>query len=323
MDEMESRVNYYLNNLKSQEHVDVIFKDIQTSNSRFPSDTIKAITLMDINNLCYRQRDNFLAYGNDFVNIMRKDKLWFQKYLHTKVLFKWGDAHHDHENKDAYHLAKTRLIDSINGVILPLDYNYHWSPVNTVKDNDIPFDNKKNILLWRGTTTGAHLYEQKRLNAVEKMFNNTLCDVGFASVCQGQNPVHLLKNKMKQSEMLQYKYLLALEGNDVASSLKWQLYSNSVVFMKKPTVISWAMEDTLKPFVHYVPLKDDFSDFEEKIVWANNNQDKCKEISRESTLFIEQFMNPVKEDLIKTTVLKKYLEKMNIQSSLQFSDKTN
>lgn len=313
MDEIESRVNYYLNNLKSQEHVDVIFKDVQTSNVHFSPNIIKAVTLMDINKLCYKQRDNFIFYGPEIINIMRKDKLWFTKYLDTKVLFCWGDAHSDHENKHAYYLTKARHVDSVTGVILPLEYNYHWSPVSKVKDNDIPFDNKKNILLWRGTTTGAGLYEQKRLIAVEKMFNNTLCDVGFASVCQGQNPVHLLKNRMDQSEMLQYKYLLALEGNDVASSLKWQLYSNSVVFMKKPTVTSWAMEDTLKPFVHYVPLKDDFSDFEEKIVWANNNQDKCKEISKEATLFMEQFMNPVKEDLIKTIVLKTYLEKMNIQ----------
>jgi len=46
---------------------------------------------------------------------------------------------------------------------------------------------------------------------------------------------------------VKYKYILSIEGNDVASGLKWQLYSNSVVFMRKPKIVSWAMEDKLIP----------------------------------------------------------------------------
>ena len=72
------------------------------------------------------------------------------------------------------------------------------------------------------------------------------------------------------------------------------------------------MEDKLEPFVHYVPLLDDFSDFKEKIEWANNNQDKCKEISANATKFIEQFFDQEKERKIEKLVLEKYLSTMNI-----------
>ena len=42
-------------------------------------------------------------------------------------------------------------------------------------------------------------------------------------------------------DQLKYKYILMLEGNDVATGLKWQLISNSVVFMARPTCVSFAM----------------------------------------------------------------------------------
>jgi hypothetical protein len=36
------------------------------------------------------------------------------------------------------------------------------------------------------------------------------------------------------AELLQHKYLLALEDNDVSTGLKWMLMSSSVVFMPVP-----------------------------------------------------------------------------------------
>ena len=75
------------------------------------------------------------------------------------------------------------------------------------------------------------------------------------------------------------------------------------------------MEDTLEPFVHYIPLLDDFSDIEEKIEWAESNQEKCKEIASNSTKFINQFLNTNKEKLIEKLVLENYLKKMSIDIS--------
>ena len=73
------------------------------------------------------------------------------------------------------------------------------------------------------------------------------------------------------------------------------------------------MEDTLEPYVHYIPLKDDFSDFEKQVEWANKNQDKCREISENATRFIEQFLDPKLEMLIQNLVLKKYIENVTVK----------
>mgnify|MGYP001341719663 CR=1 FL=1 len=72
-------------------------------------------------------------------------------------------------------------------------------------------------------------------------------------------------------QMLKYKYILSLEGNDVATGLKWQLASSSTVFMPKPTAESYAMEALLVPFVHYIPVKRDATNVEEMVTWAKSN----------------------------------------------------
>jgi len=97
-------------------------------------------------------------------------------------------------------------------------------------------------------------------------------------------------------ELLGYKYILSLPGNDVASGLKWQLASNSVVFMVKPKTMSYAMEHLLVPFVHYVPVKDDYSNLMEMVEWARANDDKCKWISHQATEYMNRLYGTEQAD---------------------------
>lgn len=311
---IEERVNYYLGTLKNKETLTIKYNNIQKSDKPFPPNELKVISLQDIYILSKIQNDNFKVYGPPLVNIISRNKdLW--KYREKTVLFRWGDCVTNPKSNNMYYLTKARKCDSLNGIILRMEVSRHWGMISSVKSNETYFERKKDILLWRGATTGqdGNRFEDNRLLAVNKMIDDKNCDVGFSLVCQGQRPdKRLVRNTMTLKEQLEYKYLLSLEGNDVASGLKWQLYSNSVVFMRKPRIVSWAMEDKLEPYVHYVPLLDDFSDFKEKIEWANKNQDKCKEISANATKFIEQFFNQERENKIEKLVLEKYLSTMTI-----------
>ena len=311
---IEERVNYYLGCLKDKNKLMVRYNDVQTSDRHYPPNELKVISLQDIYILSQRQNDNFRVYGQSLVNIITSNKdLW--KYMKKNVLFRWGDSTVNPESDNLFYITKARRCDSKNGVIIKMNVERHWANISHVKSNETAFDRKKNILLWRGATTGQekNSFEYNRLLAVNKMIDSDNCNVGFSLVCQGKDPdKRLVKNSMSLKQQLEYKYLLSLEGNDVASGLKWQLYSNSVVFMRKPRIVSWAMEDKLEPFVHYIPLLDDFSDFKEKIHWANGNQEKCKEISENATKFIEQFLDYKKESEIEKIVLEKYLSTMTI-----------
>lgn len=75
---------------------------------------------------------------------------------------------------------------------------------------------------------------------MRRYFESPGIDVGFTE--SFGEAKHLEKDKINRNELLKYKYLLSIEGNDIASGLKWMLLSNSVVFMARPEHESWAME---------------------------------------------------------------------------------
>jgi hypothetical protein len=77
---------------------------------------------------------------------------------------------------------------------------------------------------------------------------------------------------------------------DVSSGLKWALYSNSVVLMPRPTFTSWAMEERLEPWVHYVPLRDDLSDVEDRVRWVIDHPDQARAIAHAGTLWISDLV---------------------------------
>ncbi len=93
------------------------------------------------------------------------------------------------------------------------------------------------------------------------------------------------------------------------------LYSNSVVLMPEPTMVSWAMEDKLVPWVHYVPLEKDFVDLEEKYEWCVKNMEKCEEIALTGKMYIEQFLDEERERQITNMVLREYTKYVKISKN--------
>jgi hypothetical protein len=76
--------------------------------------------------------------------------------------------------------------------------------------------------------------------------------------------------------------------------------------MPKPKYESWFMEGKLQKGVHYIEVKDDFSDAEEKIIYYINNPDKCLRIIKNAHNFVNQFKNKERERLIQLLVLRHY-----------------
>ncbi len=183
------------------------------------------------------------------------------------------------DNEGLPALVKTRYInDEKAGILCPLEYTRHWGEIKQLKD--IPWENKKNECVWRGATTGNkrvvfyHLYKTKY-------------NVGISMECQGQKVE--VTSSLSIDEMLTYKYIISIPGNDKDSGLNWKLASNSVVIMAPPTIESWLMEGLLKPYVHYVPLKEDYSNLDEIIEWCQTHDTECMKINKRAKLFMKQF----------------------------------
>lgn len=189
-------------------------------------------------------------------------------------------------------LTKARIIENpYNGILIKYEYGYHWKILETFEDS-YSWEDKNNSVCWRGNHITALNKKYNRRYFVEKYYQKY--DIGFYpkrddDYCKDH--LNLFKNSMTQNEQLKSKYLICLEGNDVGTSLKWQLASNSIVLMAKPTIEGWLMEGLLEPYVHYVPLKDDLSDLDDIVKWCNNNDEACNEISTNARKHMEQFMD--------------------------------
>lgn len=217
-----------------------------------------------------------------------------------------------------------------NPILAPLNMRRHFiEPIQYFQSHkpDRPWYNKTNTLVWRGVSTGikdggiphrlrviSNLMNSLRVNDDSAVHVDSLIDIGFTSIVRAEpgNETayeHLLKDMLGYEEQLQYKYLLNLEGNDVSTGLKWMLLSNSVVFMPIPTCVSWAMEQLLCPWFHYIPIRDDMMDLMEKINWCMENDATCERISLHATQFMNDlWMSPqAKKD--QKAILKEMMER--------------
>ncbi len=247
----------------------------------------------------YIQLGNF-KYTGEFKTYYL-DTFKFIKYFNPKekLSYVFGDVTHIPEQPT---IVKSRPIkgDNTNSILLNLNKVRHFVFVN----DQIPYINKKDLLIWRGKVIANRM--PQRYQFFQTHFENNKCDIG--AVNSNVNPKIWIKPRLTIDEQLQYKFILSLEGNDVATNLKWIMSSNSVAVMPKPKYETWFMEGTLIPDFHYICIKDDFSDLNEKLEYYTKNPEKTAEIINNSNIYINQFKNKKREKLISLLVLNKYFD---------------
>jgi len=208
-------------------------------------------------------------------------------------------------------LTKNRWKGADGVIVRCMNFDRHWWYYYN-RPLDIRFDKKISQVFWRGATTGKPNNIGNRFTMIKRWFNHRNMNVGFSEIVQHRDEFKIyVKGGVQPSEFLKYKYILSIHGNDKDSGLNWKLNSNSVVMMTRPQVTTWLMETTLIPNYHYILLKDDFSDLEDKLHWCNNNPIKCKIIIQNANTFMRQFNNIEAERAIEVEVVRKYFEIIN------------
>eukprot|EP00301_Raphidiophrys_heterophryoidea_P007973 c13014_g2_i1.p1 GENE.c13014_g2_i1~~c13014_g2_i1.p1 ORF type:complete len:448 (-),score=116.56 c13014_g2_i1:127-1272(-) len=172
-------------------------------------------------------------------------------------------------------------------------------------ESSLNWDSKTNKIFWRGTTTGGPTPEQghdymqnQRVHAVSLSLSDkhsAYFDARFSGFVQGDsttenefNRLGLMGNGAGRGEWLRYKYVMDLDGNTNSwDGLFWKLLSNSVVFKvtskNNPPYVEWYYP-RLHAWEHFIPVKADLSDLEEKYNWALNNDAKAKQIAEQATV---------------------------------------
>ena len=200
-------------------------------------------------------------------------------------------------------IQKSRPIqgDLSNAVVFPLNKIRHFL---FIKNDKLSFTKKKDQLVWRAK---IHPSQPHRIAFAEKYYGHSLCNIG--RVNNNDLDARWLKNRMTIGQQLHYKFILCLEGNDVATNLKWVMSSNSIAVMPKPKYESWFMEGVLIPDVHYICIKDDYSNLEEKLKTFIENPSKAEKMLEAAHRHVVQFQDPKKEDYVALKVLEKYFKR--------------
>jgi hypothetical protein len=218
-------------------------------------------------------------------------------------------------------------LPSLEPVVWKLSSKRHYGMLDSVYKVDTPWDRKKDMAVFRGQLTGSvdgynrtktakkNCRNLRRCRFVYKHSGSDLVDALLTST-QGRIPnsinnVTLVGDQMSLKLLLQYKGIIMLEGNDVASGLKWALLSQSVVLMPVPRHTSWAMEELLEPWVHYIPLNDDAGDVEHKMKWVLENDEHARRIARRGSLWMQDLVfhpDSIEDDrLVQEEILRRYM----------------
>jgi len=219
---------------------------------------------------------------------------WFDPALRWQYLF--GDIR---DVPPEPTIVKSRPIrgDNRNSVLLNLDKVRHFIFLN----DRLSFAEKRDQAIFRGSIS----HKPHRRKFLEMFHDHPLCDA--RSVKDGPDvPAEWRGGPLTLYDHLRYKFIISLEGNDVASNLKWAMSSNSVAVMPRPTYETWFMEGTLEPEEHYIEIRPDYADLEEKLRYYIAHPAEAERISDNAHAYVRRFFDPRHELLTSLLVLQKY-----------------
>jgi len=175
--------------------------------------------------------------------------------------------------------------------------------------------------IWRGSNTGIQLDKdwkhspRGQLVIICNAFPD-LCDAGFTQYVNGRiDQIQEMKNSLGIVDMLTneeqetFKYAIVADGNSAPSSrMKSQLESGSLT-MKQTSVFKEFFYSSLQPYVHFLPLRTDFQDLAEKIVWASKNDDLAQEMVQNARKFSCKWFNSNSIHSYLLNVFKEYVKR--------------
>ena len=181
-----------------------------------------------------------------------------------------------------------------------------------IKQNFIDFKNiwlnKENKIFWRGTTTGRDYKSINELESIERIKickiykNNKNIDIKIAKI--RQNLISNIKVKkylieedlfaeeVSEDKFASYRYYPDIPGNSLGwGTVKKFLYGNLIFKPNHKKQLLYYQ--FLHPWIHFVPVKDDFSDLEEKFNWSQENIDQTIEIAYRGYITIFDYLQNI------------------------------
>jgi len=282
-------------------------------------------------------------------DMKKSHQKWFKRILidNSYKLIRFGDSVPDHNDVPVFakiRAAETKTRDTksqtnnnMSVILWWFDENNEYDLVRSglVERLDTPFNSKMPRAVWRGgigSRESSSPEVTNRKNLVGRSIGSSADEINARFIMpddwldlnkKGEKELlskEMMIRKASGDEdkalflqyLLSFKYVIATEDDyRINSDLKWMFLSQSVVLMP-PNLrfASWFLEDTMKPYVHFVPIKTDYSDVEDQIAWCEGHLQEIEQISERATLFVHDMLfQPASEkdnDEIRLQIMERY-----------------
>ena len=203
---------------------------------------------------------------------------------------------------------------------------YFHKPVlnkEDITDFCMNWDNKTPVAIFRGSSTGKGVDEHTNTRMKLCSIKSDLLDAGITNwnnrprISKRGNKLILStfnnKNKVKADwltpkQQSLYKYIVHVDGHSSAYRLTLELSMKSVLLIVDSDYYIWYKKQ-LKPYTHYIPVKNDLSDLLTQIEWCIEHDDECKIISENAYQF---YQNNLQEEHV-FDYLSKTINDLNIK----------
>jgi len=183
----------------------------------------------------------------------------------------------------------------------------HWRGLFRDTKLDFPWENKIRKVVWRGSLSEATWSKaltsvRWRANVMIHNLHSENFDVGLTSIPKWISDFvdvdtslvgGLVENISPMANFQNYLAVMDMDGNSWSSRFASLLCYNSVIIKVEPQYVEYFYSD-LKPWTHYIPVKDDLSDLEENVAWALDptNEGTVKDIITSANEWCAQRLIP-------------------------------
>jgi hypothetical protein len=258
-------------------------------------------------------------------DVAQRYSLGAYRYRHNaEVLREWIALRNDDLPFTDAHRFPILMVDSIGpnapligycrcirDVTYPIMWplQYHVDVARQGLGDDAGFESKKDLVVFRGALSG--IIDEKiiihgtqkacRLPIVDKWIGKRWADLGIATLpvqkklTDDQFAMYLRckKDGMSTANMMKCKYVLCIEGEDIASGFGWVLASHCVPICPYPFCYEVWFFNGLKPWVHFVPIRADGSDLEDVYEWCSEHVEDCVKIAEAGRKHMQAMLDPV------------------------------
>lgn len=243
--------------------------------------------------------------GNNTSQFAQNIKFYLEaiKYIHSQEESLFNESStffinlHDHipsqmDIDKLLVMSRPKGADPIKYILCPLWGFLLYNKIDNIFRNQILWECKYPMAVWYGSTTGndklwKYKQQETRYEVVRLSKENPdMTKAAFTNIVQfaKKRPERFdpeileKKDSVNDLEQMRYKYIIVADGNVSTYGYFWVLASGSVPLKQESDHIQY-FENDLEEYVHYVPIKKDFSDLIEKIEWLQKNDSEAKKIA--------------------------------------------